>query len=321
MPTFAKVKAIMMAQSIQNEYVATIGFFDGVHRGHRFLLENVTETARMHSMKSMVVTFSEHPRKVLQADFQPRLLTTKEEKAELLKETGVDRVVMLDFTKQMSMMDAREFMQMLYDEYGVRILVVGYDHRFGHGREEVFDDYHTYGDEMGMRVVRCPHFTLPKEHGHGFGLSSTAIRKALKMGDVKVANELLGHRYMLTGKVVHGFHNGTELGYPTANIDVEADKLVPMSGVYAVSVKSLSLGEKGVFGMLNIGTRPTLDNGEAETVEVHIFDCNVDLYDTLLQVEVIDFLRCERKFDDVESLKEQLKADEQQCRSRFVPYE
>lgn len=307
----------MMAQSVHNEYVATIGFFDGVHRGHRFLLENVTEMAKKHGMCSMVVTFSEHPRKVLQTDFQPRLLTTKDEKTELLMGTGVDRVVMLDFTKQMSMMDAREFMQMLYGEYGVRILVVGYDHRFGHGREEVFDDYHTYGDEMGMRVVRCPHFTLPKEHGHGYGLSSTAIRKALGIGDVKVANELLGHRYMLTGKVVHGFHNGTELGYPTANIDVEADKLVPMNGVYAVSVKSRSLGEN-VFGMLNIGTRPTLDNGGGESVEVHIFDCNADLYDSMLEVEIIDFLRKERKFDDLESLKAQLKEDEQQCRDRIA---
>ena len=304
-----------MAQTKQTEYVATIGFFDGVHRGHRFLLENVIDTAKSSGMSSMVVTFSEHPRKVLQTDFQPKLLTTKEEKIGLLKETGVDKIVVIDFTKELSLMPAKDFMQMLYDEYSVRVLIVGYDHRFGHGRAEVFDDYHKYGDEMGMRVVKCPHFKLPKGRGLGLGLSSTAIRKALGMGNLKVANELMGHRYMLTGKVIHGFHNGTELGYPTANIDVEADKLIPMKGVYAVSVKSASLEGKNVYGMLNIGSRPTLENGGTDSVEVHIFDCDADLYDSFLEVEIIDFLRKEKKFDDLESLKEQLKADEQQCRN------
>lgn len=314
MSIFAALKAIMMVQSIQNEYVATIGFFDGVHCGHRFLLENVIETARKSGLQSMVVTFAEHPRKVLEADFQPKLLTTKEEKAELLKATGVERILMLDFTKQVASMTAREFMQMLYEEYGVRVLIVGYDHRFGAGRAEVFDDYHKYGDEMGMRVVKCPHFKSQKHKPDEQGVSSTVIRKALGKGEIKTANELLGHRYMLTGRVVHGFHNGTDLGYPTANIDVEADKLVPMSGVYAVSVRSTALGDKSVYGMLNIGTRPTLENGESVSVEVHIFECNADLYDSILKVEIINFLRREKKFDDVESLKEQLKEDEQQCR-------
>jgi len=296
------------------EYVATIGFFDGVHLGHRFLIDYVIETAKSSGMKSMVVTFTEHPRKTLQTDFQPKLLTTKDEKMGLLRGTGVDEITMLDFSKELSELSAKEFMQLLFDKYNVRALVVGYDHRFGHGRAEVFDDYHNYGDEMGMRVIKCPHFKLPKGQGLGLWLSSTAIRKSLSAGKVKAANELLGHRYILSGKVVHGFHNGTEIGYPTANIEVEPDKLIPMGGVYLVRVKGYDSDDKVVNGMLNIGSRPTMNNGEEQTVEVHIFDCDNDLYGNQLRVEIIAFLRKEKKFETTDELKAQLMKDEEQCR-------
>ncbi len=302
-----------MTKTNSKGFVATIGFFDGVHLGHRFLIDYVIETAKKSKMQSMVVTFAEHPRRVLQADFQPKLLTTKEEKTRLLKGTGVDEIVMLDFTQELSEMSAKDFMQLLFDRYGVRALVIGYDHRFGHGRAEVFDDYHDYGDEMGMRVIRCPHFKLPKG-SLGYSLSSTTIRKALLAGKVKSATELLGHRFILSGKVVHGFHNGTELGYPTANLEVDAAKLIPMEGVYLVNIAEKEQKRKKTYGMLNIGSRPTLNNGSELSVEVHIFDCDTDLYGNYLEVELIEFLRKEKKFDDVESLKAQLKTDEEQCR-------
>lgn len=303
-----------MTKSSTKGFVATIGFFDGVHLGHRFLIDYVIETAKKSKMQSMVVTFSEHPRKVLHTDFQPMLLTTKDEKLRLLRGTGIDEIAMLDFTKELSEMPAKDFMQMLYDQYNVRALVVGYDHRFGHGRAEVFDDYHKYGDEMGMRVIKCPHFKLPKGYGSGLSLSSTSIRKSLAAGKLKTANDLLGHRFILSGEVVHGFHNGTELGYPTANISVEPGKLIPMEGVYLVCIASDEPKRKKVYGMLNIGSRPTMDNGEQQSIEVHIFDCTSDLYGNRLEVELIEFLRKEKKFDDIESLKAQLQTDEQQCR-------
>lgn len=303
-----------MTKSNSKGFVATIGFFDGVHLGHRFLIDYVIETAKKSKMQSMVVTFAEHPRKVLQTDFQPKLLTTKDEKIRLLRGTGIDEITLLDFTKELSEMSSKDFMQLLYYKYDVRALVIGYDHRFGHGRAEVFDDYHDYGDEMGMRVIKCPHFKLPKMRGAAYSLSSTTIRKAIAAGKVKTAAELLGHRFILSGEVVHGFHNGTELGYPTANIKVDADKIVPMEGVYLVNIAKEGQKKK-VYGMLNIGSRPTLDNGSQQSVEVHIFDCNTDLYGNYLEVELIEFLRKEKKFDDLESLKTQLKADEEACRS------
>lgn len=302
-----------MTKTNSKGFVATIGFFDGVHLGHRFLIDYVIETAKKSKMQSMVVTFSEHPRKVLHTDFQPELLTTNDEKMRLLKGTGIDEITMLDFTKELSQMPAKEFMQFLYDTYEVRVLVVGYDHRFGCGRAEVFDDYHKYGDEMGMRVIKCPHFKLPKGSTTTYSISSTSIRKALTAGKVKTATGLLGHRFILSGEVVHGFHNGTDLGYPTANIQVEAGKLVPMEGVYLVNIIDGNTKKK-TYGMLNIGSRPTLDNGGQQSIEAHIFDCNTDLYGNRLEVELIEFLRKEKKFDDIDSLKAQLKSDEEACR-------
>lgn len=302
-----------MTKTNSRGFVATIGFFDGVHLGHRFLIDYVIETAKKSKMQSMVVTFSEHPRKVLHTDFQPELLTTKDEKMRLLKGTGIDEITMLDFTKELSQMPAKDFMQLLYNTYEVRVLVVGYDHRFGCGRAEVFDDYHKYGDEMGMRVIKCPHFKLPKGSTTAYSISSTSIRKALAAGKVKTATDLLGHRFILSGEVVHGFHNGTDLGYPTANIKVEDGKLVPMEGVYLVNIIDGNTKKK-TYGMLNIGSRPTLDNGGQQSIEAHIFDCNTDLYGNRLEVELIEFLRKEKKFDDIDSLKAQLKSDEEACR-------
>jgi riboflavin kinase/FMN adenylyltransferase len=302
-----------MTKTNSKGFVATIGFFDGVHLGHRFLIDYVIETAKKSKMQSMVVTFSEHPRKVLHTDFQPELLTTKDEKMRLLKGTGIDEITMLDFTKELSQMPAKDFMQLLYNTYEVRVLVVGYDHRFGCGRAEVFDDYHKYGDEMGMRVIKCPHFKLPKGSTTAYSISSTSIRKALAAGKVKTATDLLGHRFILSGEVVHGFHNGTDLGYPTANIKVEDGKLIPMEGVYLVNIIDGNTKKK-TYGMLNIGSRPTLDNGGQQSIEAHIFDCNTDLYGNRLEVELIEFLRKEKKFDDIDSLKAQLKSDEEACR-------
>jgi len=295
--------------SINKSYVATIGFFDGVHQGHRYLIRQVMDEAEGRGMKPMVVTFPTHPRKVLHSDYQPNLITTCEEKVELLKATGVENVALMEFTHDLSMMSAKEYMQMLHDDYGVCVLVIGYDHKFGHNRSEGFDDYVRYGKEMGMDVVRA------KEEPDG-KYSSTAARNALLEGDVKTASHVLGYPYFIQGNVVKGFHVGTKIGYPTANIDVDNDKLIPKNGVYAVRVQEFMGGASSFrMGMLNIGYRPTLDNGPQMTIEVHILDYDEDLYGKALRLEFIERLRDEEKFDSIDELKAQLARDEQECRT------
>lgn len=294
-------------------YVATVGFFDGVHRGHRYLIEQVCETAARRGMHSMVITFPVHPRKVLHSDYQPQLLTTRAEKERLLKATGVDCLEWMDFDEALSQLTARAFMQRLYDDYGVRILVVGYDHRFGRGRSEGIEDYVRYGEEIGMEVVRAEE--LPG------GASSTTVRKALESGDIQLANDTLGYAYFLQGQVVHGFHNGTGLGFPTANLQVEPDKLVPRIGAYCVRVgirQGTGCEPTGSLpGMLNIGNRPTLNNGTERSIEVHLLDFRGDLYGDVLRVDFLEFLRPEQRFLSMDELHSQLEADEVRCREIF----
>ena len=291
-------------------YVASIGFFDGVHIGHRFLIEQVKEEAVRRGMQSMVVTFPVHPRKVLQADYQPCLLTTNEEKLTLLGDTGIDRIVSLDFTKDMAEMSACDFMALLHREHGVGVLVVGYDHRFGHGRAEGFEEYVSYGQRLGMDVVRARE--LPG------GASSTAVRRALERGDVRTANKTLGYSYFLQGAVVHGFGNGARLGYPTANLRTDGEKQIPANGVYYAHVSGEALGSGRWAGALNIGVRPTLENGTERSIEVFILGFQGDLYGERIRIDILDFLRTERKFDSVEALREQLMEDERACKERMI---
>ena len=256
----------------------------------------------------MVVTFPVHPRKILQADYQPQLLTTRNEKAELLKATGIDCLVWMDFSLALSELSARAFMQKLKNEYNVATLIVGYDHRFGRGRAEGFEDYLRYGQELGIEVTQARELSVQA--------SSTTVRSALMGGQVKKANATLGYNYFMEGQVVHGFHNGAALGFPTANLSLPPDKLVPMNGAYAVWVEAASKSK--YMGMLNIGCRPTLNNGTERSIEVHLFDFNADIYGERLRVELVDFLRPEQKFDSVSELHRQLELDEQECRRLMV---
>ncbi|MBQ7540619.1 MAG: riboflavin biosynthesis protein RibF [Bacteroidaceae bacterium] len=292
--------AAKMEKSIR--YVATIGFFDGVHQGHKCLIRQVRAEAEQRGMKSLVVTFPKHPRQVLATDYQPRLLTTCEEKLRLLRATGVDEIALMPFTRELSMLTAEEFMRTLHVEYGVDVLVIGYDHRFGHNRSEGFDDYVEYGKRMGLDVVLADEY----DDG-GLHCSSTEVRNALGRGDVDVANDILGYRYFVAGEVVNGFHVGTKIGYPTANLRVADEKLVPRNGVYVVKV-----GDH--VGMLNIGCRPTLDNGSNVSIEVHIIDYDSNLYGSVLTLEFVKYIREERRFDSVDDLKRQLAQDESTAR-------
>ena len=273
--------------------VATIGFFDGVHRGHRFLINNVVKEAASRGLLSTVVTFDRHPRQVLGSDFQPRLLSTNEEKMLLLSKTGVERCVMLPFSEQMAQMTACDFMKkILRDRLGVQVLIIGYDNRFGHNRSEGFDDYVHYGREMGIEVMSAQSFLL-----HGINVSSSVIRSFLQEGEIEMAENCLGYPYFFTGKVVKGFRVGHELGFPTANMRIEG----------TVELK---------HAMMNIGTRPTF-NGTQQTLEVHILNFNDDIYGKMISVAFVHKLRNERQFASKEALSEQLVKDAQMVEEQF----
>ena len=292
--------------------VATIGFFDGVHRGHQFLINHLVETARQDGMPAVVITFDEHPRKVLQSDYQPEMLSTLDSKQLLLSKTEVDDAVVLHFTREMAAMSAREFMQqVLHDHLHVKKLFIGYDHRFGHNREETFDDYVRYGKEMGIEVIKNQAYSM-----NGINISSSVIRSFLKEGEVDMANQCLGYPYTIIGKVVNGYHEGRKLGFPTANLDLSHfGQMIPAPGVYAVKAR-LEGTVVWKQGMMNIGTRPTFD-GKQLTLETHIFNFEGDIYDQLLLVSFVKRIRGERKFESPEELAAQLKEDEQMIINLF----
>ena len=353
--------------------VATIGFFDGVHRGHRYLIDKVMEMAHAHAQQSMVITFDRHPREVLQSDYQPQMLTTLNTKLRLLRETGVDRVEVLHFTRELAALSAREFMaQVLKERLGVTTLVIGYDHRFGHNRAEGFDDYVRYGNELGIEVVQnseltilaepCPPVSYSSEapvassseapnassevassvkessssacsfaEKWGKHVSSSAIRRLLKEGNVSRANLFLDRPYTIAGCVTHGFAEGRKMGFPTANLDTTGyPLLIPANGVYGVWVKigcaDAVMGKCEVPNhdgwlpaMLNIGTRPTFD-GSTTTIEANIFDFNDDIYGQPMTIAFCFRLRNEQRFDSVEARENQLHKDRKEIEKMLTPF-
>lgn len=305
---------------------ATIGFFDGVHRGHRHLIRQVKEVAEAEGLESAVITFGIHPREVLHSDYRPRLLSTSGEKLELLSRTGIDNCVVLPFDAAMAAMSARDFMRdVLCRRLGVKVLITGYDNRFGHNRSEGFDDYVAFGREMGIGVRQADAFLL-----EGVNVSSSVIRSLLQEGEVEMARRCLGYPYTLSGHVVEGEHVGRGMGFPTANLCPDAaGKLIPAPGVYAVTV-ALMGGEKGsdgidvcdgtgarqYRGMMNIGTRPTFD-GTRQTLETHILDFSGDVYGMPMAVSFVKRLREERRFRSAGELALQLAEDRKQAELAF----
>jgi len=284
--------------------VATVGFFDGLHAGHRFLIEELKTIAKINCLKSTVITFAVHPRKVLNAEFKPELLTTLNEKLTQLESMNIDSCIVLDFTLNMAGLSAYEFLKtILKEKFCVHTLLVGHDHRFGHNRTDGFPEYKKYGELLGMNVVQCDQYNTESDKH----ISSSEIRNALKNGDIELSNRLLTYQYSLQGKVIEGFKVGRQLGFPTANIKPEdPDKIIPASGVYAVRVHWNNFQYKG---MMNIGHRPTLDNGDNISIEVHIIDFDSDIYNQTLLIEFISRIRDEQKFNSLEELKMQLNQD------------
>lgn len=298
----------------KNPQVATIGFFDGVHRGHRYLIDQMITVATEAGMESMVITFDRHPRQVLHSDYLPQMLSTFEEKKALLKNTPADHIEILTFDEQLAALSARDFMeQVLRERLNVCKLVIGYDNRFGHNRSEGFEDYVRYGKELGIEVIQAMPLSEPDKEA----ISSSYIRACLLVGNVWGANEALGYAYSLTGRVTEGFHEGRKIGFPTANLNTdEIGKLVPASGVYAVHVQ-LENEQHLRPAMMNIGTRPTYD-GHMQTLEVHIFDFDSDIYGQQLRVVFDRRIRNEMKFSSPQELAKQLEKDKEEIRRIYA---
>ena len=257
-----------------------------------------------------MVTFPNHPMQVLKSDFHPQLLTLAEEKTALLKKTEIDKVALIPFTNELAQMDAYSFMRtILKEQLQVEVLLVGHDNHFGHDHKN-FEDYRLYGKDLGIELIKCQELTTSTQTS----FSSTEARQALLQGDLQTANSILGYPYHMQGRVVKGFQNGRKIGYPTANLQVHPHKLIPMNGAYLVSCQLSALNPPTLFGMLNIGTRPTLHNGKQRSIEVHIFDFEGNLYGTSLQISLLHRLRQEQEFDTLNALRLQLARDEKDSR-------
>ena len=285
--------------------VVATGFFDGVHIGHRLVIEQLVEAAAVRGDESMVVTFWPHPRNVLQKEARSlRLLTTLEEKKAILHSLGVDRVEVLPFTKDFSAMTTREYLTMLMEDFGTKAVLIGYDNRMGcdaAGADQVAE----IAAELGLDVLRTK--MVPSQQG--YAISSTKIRERLEDGQVRVAAGMLGYEYSLHGVVVAGNRLGRTIGFPTANMQLyEPLKLIPGNGVYFVKVETLG---GNFYGMCNIGCRPTVGIGNARTVETHIFDFDEDIYGLDMRVTFVEKIRDEIRFDSLEALRQQLEKDKE----------
>ncbi len=282
--------------------VITIGTFDGVHIGHQKIIGKLIKTADEEKLKSVILTLFPHPRMVLQADDSIRLLNTIDERKEILSKFGVDQLVVKTFTKEFSNLSAEEYVKnILVDELKAKHIIIGYDHRFGKSRNADINDLIKFGELYNFKVTE-----ISAQDVKDVAVSSTKIRKALHKGDIITANSYLGYNYFLTGTIVKGKGIGKTINFPTANLYIKEEyKLIPKQGVYVVKT---SFEDKTVFGMMNIGTNPTV-NGKEKTIEIHLFNFNNDLYNSTLKVEILHRLRNEKKFDSINQLKEQLKID------------
>ena len=286
----------------QGSTVATIGMFDGVHRGHVLLVDFLKRQAEESGKQSLVITFLRHPRQVLYPDNDFRLIMPLEERLKRLGTLNPDLLLPLDFTRELSQLDSRQFIELLHDRYGVDVLVAGYNHRFGHSRGETFEDYRRHGERLGVKVIKAPEYL-----GAYAPVSSTIIRNLISAGKVADALHCMGHPFTLKGMVVHGFHNGRGLGFPTANVgEIDPQILLPHNGAYAVLAH---VGGEVLQGMVNIGKRPSLDNGDQLSIEVNLFDFDRDIYGEAISLEFISFLRLEFKMCGIEELKHQLTLD------------
>lgn len=282
--------------------IVTLGTFDGVHKGHKILLNKLTDAAAKSNCESVVLTFFPHPRMVLQQAADVKLLNTMDEKAELLDAAGIDNLVIHPFSIEFSRLSAEDFVKhILVDKLNVSKIIIGHDHRFGRNRTATTADLVAMGKQYGFEVEQISALEVNETP-----VSSTKVRRALAEGDISLANSYLGYPYFVTGVVVKGKQLGRTIGFPTANIDLtEGYKLIPAQGVYAVSA---IIDARVVYGMMNIGTRPTVD-GTYQTIEINFLDFDKDIYGRELKINFHKYLRGEHKFESLDALKLQLNKD------------
>jgi riboflavin kinase/FMN adenylyltransferase len=282
--------------------VATIGTFDGVHTGHQKILDQLKAESKKINGESVLITFDPHPRKVLHPTRPLKLITTLEEKIELLQKQGIDHLVVVPFTLQFASLSAEEYIQdFLVNKFRPHTVIIGYDHRFGHDR---VGDYHmmeTFASKLNFELKEIPEHIVDS-----IIVSSTKIREAIKLGDTEIANDLLGYDFFFQGTIVEGNKLGRKLGFPTANLQIDdPDKLIPGNGVYAVTA---TLNAQEYQGMMNIGIRPTLNDGRF-MIEVNLFNFDEDVYGSELRVRVKKFMRPEIQFNGLDALKQQIAKD------------
>lgn len=287
--------------------ILTIGTFDGVHIGHQKIIERLNQIKKKDKDRSAILTFFPHPRKILNQGNEVKWLNTMEEKIQLLDKFGLDHLIIEPFTKNFSELTAVSFVKdILVDQLYIKDLVIGYDHQFGKNREGNFEGLKKFGEVYNFKVEK-----ITAQEIEDVSVSSTKIRIAIKEGNIKKANSYMGYNYLLTGKIIRGQGLGRKLNFPTINLHIDEDyKLIPKTGVYIVKTKR---AQKTVFGIMNIGYRPTVD-GQHKTIEVHLLDFKGDLYGKIMQIEVLKRLRNEQKFANLEDLILQIKKDEKTAR-------
>ena len=283
--------------------VITIGTFDGVHAGHQKIIERLIAAAKVNNMESAILTFFPHPRMVLQKEGELKLINTIEERKELLEKSGIDHLIIHPFTMQFSRLSALEFVRdILVNKLNAKKVIIGYDHRFGRNRTADIADLREFGKQFDFEVEE-----IGQQEIEDVAVSSTKIRKALLDGRVEKANSYLKHPFSLTGVIVKGKGLGKEFGYPTANLKIEEDyKLIPKNGVYVVRSK---IENKMVYGMMSIGTNPTV-GGTSQTIETYFFNLDKNLYGKKLTIEMLCWIRDEKKFESVSALKLAMRQDE-----------
>lgn len=306
-----KIKSAADYDQIKDS-VVTIGTFDGVHIGHQKIIKRLVAIAQTEQLQALVLTFFPHPRMVVQKDSSIKLINTIDEKADLIQDLGVDHLVIKAFTKDFSRLTSLEYVRdVLVNKLHVKHIIVGYDHHFGRNRTANIKDLKEFGTFYGFKVTE-----ISAQEVGDVAVSSTKIRTALREGEIKVANQFLGYNFMLNGTVVKGKGLGKTIQFPTANLKIEESyKLIPKKGVYLV--QSI-IGTKMVFGMLNIGTNPTVSDANELSVEVFFFDFNQTLYGTSLNIQFLDRIRDEIKFSGLEALKAQLEEDQQAALSKMA---
>jgi len=287
---------------LKSEKILTIGTYDGVHIGHQKILKRVVALAQEENLVPTVLTLFPHPRMVLQKDNSIKLLNTIDERIQLLKNLGIEEVIVKEFTKEFANLSAKDYVEhILVDELNTKQIVIGYDHHFGKNRSANIDDLKVFAEAFNFKVEE-----ISAQEIEDVTVSSTKIRNALNNGHIEIANSYLGYNYFISGDVVKGKGIGRTLDYPTANIDIkESYKLIPRDGVYVVKSEIEGLT---IYGMMNIGTNPTVD-GKTRSIEVHFFDFDKDIYGETLRIEFLHWLRSEQKFKNLEALKKQLNND------------